>query len=91
MGSLVPGLNLILIFVETFKNGWYFYMTQAVTTFIMVSTSSQIINFLVVGSLVIRKLNVYFKSNYDRQRVSIMKALCLIISSLLLLNLRYAL
>lgn len=65
MASLVPVLNLILIFVETFKHGWYFKMTQAVTTFIMVSTSSQIINFLVVGSLVIRKLHVYFKSNYD--------------------------
>lgn len=66
MASLISALNLVLIFCETFKHGWYFKMTQAVTTFIMVSTSSQIINFLVVGSLVIRKLHVYFDSNYDK-------------------------
>ena len=57
----------------------------------MVSTSSQIINFLVVGSLVIRKLQVYFESNYDKQRLSILFALCLILISLVLLNTRYAL
>lgn len=66
LASVFPAFNLILIFVETFKHGWYWKMTQGVTTFILISTSSQLINFLVVGILVIRKLHVYFKTNYNQ-------------------------
>lgn len=61
----VPMLNLILIFIETFKDIWFFKMTQTVSMFMLLSVSTQIINFIVVGSLVIRKLNVYFCKRYD--------------------------
>ncbi len=56
----------------------------------MLSVSSQTVNFLVVGSLVIRKLHVYFHEKYDLQRRSILKALCLITTALVLMNVRYA-
>lgn len=60
--STVPAFNLTLIFVEIFK---YNRMSRAAVIYILLSVFSQTINFLVVGSLVIRKLNVYFQTKYD--------------------------
>ena len=44
-----------------------------------------------VGSFLVRKLYVYFKRNYDCQRQSFLKALSLVIISLIFINIRYAL
>lgn len=53
-------------------------------------SSSLAICFLVVGTFLVRKLYVYFKRNYDCQRLSFMKALTLITLSLILINIRYS-
>ncbi len=86
--TTVPAFNLTLIFIEIFK---YNRMSKAAAIYILLSVFSQTINFLVVGPLVIRKLYVYFQTKYDLQRRSLIKALCLIMTALVLMNIRYAL
>ena len=89
--SAFPALNLTMIFVETFSSDIYWRVSQVVAALLIFSSSSQIVTGSVVGSLVINRLARYFKSRYNLQRLSILKALLLIIASLAILNVRYAL
>lgn len=50
-----------------------------------------LICFTVIGSILIRRLRLFFKSNYDKQRFSLLTALLLLIVCLLTLAARYAL
>ena len=50
-----------------------------------------LICFTVIGSILIRRLRLFFKSNYDKQRFSLLTALLLLIACLLTLAARYAL
>jgi len=89
LATAVPAANMAVILIDSFKLDFKYQVTQAAAIIILVSASSQIINFTVVGALVVRKLQVYFKTRYTLQRNSILKALCLIIAALTILNLRY--
>jgi hypothetical protein len=91
LAKLLPLITLAMIFVGNFKANLYWKMNKVVACTLIFSSSAQVINFLVVGSLVIRKLDQFFKSNYNLQRLSILKALLLITLSLGILNTRYAL
>ena len=50
-----------------------------------------LICFTVIGSILIRRLRLFFKSNYDKQRFSLLTALLLLIACLLTIAARYAL
>lgn len=91
LATMFPVVNLLVILTDSFKNGLSYGLTQAAAVVILISASSQIVSFTTVGSLVIRKLQVYFKKRYEKQRRSIIKALVLILSSLIILNMRYGL
>jgi hypothetical protein len=62
MATIAPVFNLLLIFIEIFK---YQSISKATAISILLSVSIQTVIFLVVGSLVIRKLHVYFRDKYD--------------------------
>lgn len=64
-------------------------MTLSLSISIILSTSFQLINLIPVCSLVVRKLKVWFLTRYNKQRISILKALLLIIASLVILMTRY--
>ena len=58
---------------------------------ILVVFMVMLICFTVIGSILIRRLRLFFKSNYDKQRFSLLTALLLLIACLLTLAARYAL
>ena len=62
----------------------------ALTMTILIVFSVMLIILTVVGSILIRRLELFFKKNYDKQRFSLLTALLLLIASLVTLALRYA-
>jgi hypothetical protein len=84
---MVAVINIGIIFYDAFEPGKPTSLALAMT--IIVVASSMLIIFTVVGSILIHRLGLFFKSNYDKQRISLLTALLLIIFSLLVLTVRY--
>jgi len=86
LSVVVPLLNLILIIVDATSNnsskGVVSITVLCVWFFLLVS-------FIVTGSMLVRRLWVYFGENYKNQRPSLITKLLLGIASLACLNARY--
>jgi hypothetical protein len=86
---MVGAINIAIIFMDAFDHGKP--TSLALTMTITVVFSTMLIIFTVVGSILIHRLGLFFKSNYEKQRISLLTALLLIIASLLVLTVRYGL
>lgn len=87
IATMVGVINIGIIFYDAFEPGKP--TSLALTMTIIVVASSMLIIFTVVGSILIHRLGLFFKSNYEKQRISLLTALLLIIFSLLVLTVRY--
>ena len=91
MGSLLPVVNLLIIFIEVFSPDLLQGAGQAIIIYFIASSVIQFICLLVTGSVLIQKLHEYFAHRYDKQRKSMIVGLLLILSALTVINLRYSL
>ena len=89
LASLFSTVNLAMVVIESFSPLLYFQIAKEVALSFLLQSSILAICFLVVGSFLVRKLFVYFRRNYDCQRFSFLKALTLITTSLICINIRY--
>ena len=89
IATIVATLNVAIIFADAFdpQN----YTSLALTMTITVVFCAMLIMFSVIGLILIHRLGLFFKKNYDKQRFSLMIALVLIVLSLLILSIRYGL
>jgi threonine/homoserine/homoserine lactone efflux protein len=81
--------NVALIFAQAIDPNKPTSLALQLT--ILVVFTVMLICFTVIGSILIRRLRLFFKSNYDKQRFSLLTALLLLIACLLTLAARYAL
>lgn len=89
VASLVGLANVVIIFVNAFDP--HRETSLALMMTITLVFCAMLVTFTAVGSVLIHKLRAFFKSNYDKQRVSILTALICLIISLLVLSVRYGL
>jgi hypothetical protein len=89
IATIVALINVIIIFADAFdpKKPTSLALTMTIT----VVFSAMLITFSVVGVILIHRLGLFFKKNYDKQRFSLMTALVLIVLSLMTLSVRYGL
>lgn len=89
VATVVAAANVALIFAEAIDPNTPTSLALQLT--ILVVFLAMLICFTVIGSILIRRLKVFFKSNYDKQRFSLLTALLLLIACLITLAARYAL
>lgn len=89
IATIVGVINIAIIFMDAFDHGKPTSLALIMTITVVFST--MLIIFTVVGSILIHRLVLFFKSNYEKQRISLLTALLLIIASLLILTVRYGL
>ena len=83
------GTNLILMVVEAFKPE--VGISTAVSSTILFELSALLLCFIIVGSIMIRRLKIYFQDNYRLQRFYLLISMLLFILSLSIMVIRYAL
>ena len=82
-------INLVLTLVEA---GYpQIGLSNALAQTILAEISALLVCFIIVGSILIRRLKAYFKENYNKQRSYLLGALLLIIASLCVMCVRYSL
>ena len=85
LATIIPAVNLALILVDALCEQISLVLNYAVLlTFLFLTVA-----FLVTSSLLVHQLKLYFGSNYEKQRISIVAALILTLLSLICLNARY--
>lgn len=89
LSTMFASSNLAMVLVETISPNIYFQLAKPIAVSFLLQSSVMAVLFLIVGSFLIRNLFIYFKRNYDCQRLSFLKALTLITVSLLFINIRY--
>ena len=89
IASIVGAVNIAMIFLDALDPRKP--TSLALTMTITVVFSAMLIVVTVVGIILIHRLGLFFKKNYDKQRFSLMTALSLIILSLVTLTVRYGL
>lgn len=89
IAGVVGGINIIIIFVNAFMPAKE--TSAALIMTLTVVFSALLVISMVVGTVLIHRLGLFFKKNYDKQRFSLMTALLLIVLSFLILAARYGL
>ena len=89
IASIIALANVGIIFAEAFDPTTP--TSLALTMTILIVFAAMLIVFTVVGIILIHRLGLFFKNNYDKQRFSLMTALGLIMASLVILSVRYGL
>ena len=83
------GTNLILMLVEAFKPE--VGISTAVSSITLFELNSLLLCFIIVGSIMIRKLKTHFRDNYRLQRFYLLISMFLFILSLCIMVTRYSL
>ena len=83
------GVNLVLIIVEAWSPE--VGISTAATSAILSELSALLLCFIVVGSILIRRLKLFFHNNYRIQRFYLLLTLLFIIASLCIMVTRYSL
>ena len=82
-------INLALTIAEAWNPA--IGVSAAFTSTILAEISALLLCFIIVGSILIRRLRSYFKKNYNKQRSYLLSILLLIIASLCIMCIRYSL
>ena len=85
----VFGANFILTIIEAVEPE--VGISTGLTSTILIELSALLVCFIVVGSILIRRLKVFFHNNYKIQRFYLLMTLLMIIVSLTIMVARYAL